>query len=117
MEVLHTRYTVANLSKKDAALFRQFYTALQHEKRWVGDFWFSENASTVVSDSSVALAKLFYGPQHLSTLSAQELNRFQAILDSLTRPRMMSSKSGIIFISSIDSTLALKLVKSEKRSK
>lgn len=117
MEVLHTRHTVANLSKKDAALFRQFYTDLQHEKRWVGDFWFSDNASNVVSDSSVALARLFYGPQHLPTLSAEELNRFQVVLDSLTRPRMMSSKSGIIFISSIDSTLALKIVKSEKRSR
>lgn len=117
MEVLQTRHAITQLPGKEATLFRQFYSDLREEKKWAGDYRFSHFGLAMYRDSSLALAKLFYGPQHLPTLSIEEMNRFQAVLDSLTRPRMMSSKSGIIFISSIDSTLALKIVKSEKRSK
>ncbi len=117
MEVLNIRLAFSQFSDVEAAQFRRLYADLQVEKSMLGEFRFLYPEPALFRDSSVALMKLIYGPQHLPYLSAQEKIRFQVVLDSLTRPRMMSSKSGIIFISSIDSTLALKIVKSEKRSK
>lgn len=51
----------------------------------------------------------------VSALSAPDQHRFRTILDSLLRPRMMSSKSGLVFPQQTDSTEALKILTAEKR--
>ncbi|MBC7778216.1 MAG: hypothetical protein H7246_22475 [Phycisphaerae bacterium] len=118
MNILRTRYDVAHLSVEEAPEFRQIYAALQTGRSGYEELRVSfADPNSDRADSSLALAILRYGPQHLPRLSEQEKARFKVVLDSLTRPRMMSSKSGVIFISAVDTTQAIKIVKSEKHLK
>ncbi len=117
MDILRTRYEVAHFSDKDAADFKQLYAAFQAEDNGFEEYYQSNLVTLSFGrDSTRALEKLKYSPQHLPQLSQQEMIRFESVLDSLTRPRMMSSKTGIIFISAFDTTQAIKIVKAEKRS-
>ncbi len=116
MNILRTRYDVAYLTNEEAREFRQIYADLQTgTSGYEGVRVSLADPNPDRADSSLALMTLRYGPQHLPRLSEQEKARFKVVLDSLTRPRLMSSKSGMIFISSIDTTQAIKIVKSEKR--
>ena len=115
--ILQTRYEIAQFSPEEAKKFKQIHQSLLSSKEKQEKDRFFPIDPNLYLDSAFVLTKMKYGPQQLVALSSQEKSRFQVVLDSLTRPRMMSSKSGIIFISSIDSTLALKIVKSEKRPK
>lgn len=116
LSILRTRYEVAHLSAQDAQAFQRIYA--DREKTTRSEVYYYKYWGDPVflsGDSSIALVRLKYGPQHLPLLSSEEQARFQFVLDSLTRPRMMSTKSGIIFLSAVDTMQAIKLVKSEKR--
>jgi hypothetical protein len=115
MKILHTRYAVAHLSPQEVLDFQQMYAAIIKDKenpRMRHDGYYLYR-----TDSTDALNMLRYGPQHYSNLSEEERLRFKIVWDSLNRPRMMSSKTGIIFFSSMDTTRAIQIVKSEKSPK
>jgi hypothetical protein len=118
LDILRTRYLVAHLSDQEIADFQKVYAVFRGDKQRVEDY-LSLNSGVYFRgrDSSLALERLMYGPKNLPRLSEQEKARFIVVLDSLTRPRMMSSKSGRIFISPVDTTQAIKIVMSEKHLK
>jgi len=63
---------------------------------------------------AMEILRSFY---ELTHLSESEQQRFQIVLDGLTRPRMMSSKTGWIFISAVDTSKAIQIVLSERLKK
>lgn len=65
-------------------------------------------------DDSLQVWRSMSRSRRKSILLPEDATRFQAILDSLLSPRMMSSKSGLVFPQPIDSTEALKILAAEK---
>ncbi len=64
---------------------------------------------------AMEILRSFY---ELTHLSESEQLRFQIVLDGpLTRPRMMASKTGWIFISAEDTSKAIQIVISERQKK
>ena len=114
MELLRMRYEVARFYGPDSLRFKGKFKELQ-KQGWPSRKGIYFPAST--NDSIVVWQQLRYGPERVAQLPAPDQHRFQTILDSLLRPRMMSSKSGLVFPQPIDSTEALKILASEKRPK
>ena len=114
MELLRMRYEVTRFYGPDSLRFKGKFKDLR-KQGWPSRQVIYFPAPT--DDSILAWQLLKYGPERVSQLPAPDQRRFQTILDSLLRPRMMSSKSGLVFPQPIDSTEALKILASEKRPK
>lgn len=107
LEVLRMRRDVAELNLVEALDF-------QMKCKQTAYYGFDRRTWPSVEDS-LQVWKQMNRLRSESALSASDQRRFRAILDSLLRPRMMSSKSGIVLPHPIDSTEALKILAAEKR--
>ena len=118
MDILRTRYEVEHLSDQELVEFNQLYSILLADRRGWDDYrWLHSVHYFPPVDSSLVLAKLKYGPQHLPKLSEREKLRFKSVMDSLTRSPMIMSSKTVILISSADTIQAIKIVKAEKHPK
>jgi hypothetical protein len=113
INVLRMRYEVARFHTPDSLKFGKRFQLIQRQSRRQ-EQWLS-TLPTPIQDSITAWEQLRYGPAQVAALSSSDRIRYQTILDSLLRPRMMSSKSGLVFPQRADSTEALKILTAEKR--
>ena len=99
MDLIRMRYEVGKLP--DMLVFQ-----MQCNERTAGRIgnWIS------TYDSLEIWKEMKYQPLRVDQLTSSEKQRFQTILDSLLRPRMMSSKSGIIFRHTADTMQALQIL-------
>lgn len=114
MELLRMRYEVASSYPFDSLRFKG---KLQEVKKQGGQRIWSLYLPAPTNDSIVAWEQLRYSPERVPQLPTPDQHRFRVILDSLLRPRMMSSKSGLVFPQPIDTTEALKILAAEKLPK
>jgi len=104
IEVLRMRHDLTKLSLPELRDFRDECQRMHNI--------FSQGK---IYDSLEAWRAMKLRSMRNAPLSPEDQLRFQTILDSLLRPRMMSSKSGLVFPQRADSTEALKILTAEKR--
>lgn len=112
IELLRMRYEVSRFYQPDSLRFKGKLKEVKKQGRQ--RIW-SLYLPASTNDSIMAWEQLRYAPERVSQLPASDQYRFQTILDSLLRPRMMSSKSGLVFPQPMDSAEALKILAAEKR--